>query len=317
MGLLEGNKMSSSKGNVVLLSDAMRDNGSDVVRLFLMSNAEPWQDFDWRENLVKNTGRKLKQFFDQVNYFASITKEMPERDIDRWLIGRMHESIDKTSAALEGFQTRKALQASFFDLLNDLLWYTRRCEPNAKTLKEFSEAWIKLLAPFTPFTCEELWERTGHKGFVSLEKYPVKDLKKINPAVSVKEEMVKQLMEDLQHILEISKIKPKTVHIYLAPDWKRQLFCKIKEGMNIGEVMKDAEMKRYGKEVPSIMQKYRKDEVPDVVLSLDDEAKTLEEARSFLEKEFSTTIDIQKTATKDPENKARFAMPMKPGIYVE
>ena len=44
MGLLEGNKMSSSKGNVILLKDAIGDYTADVVRLFLMASAEPWQD---------------------------------------------------------------------------------------------------------------------------------------------------------------------------------------------------------------------------------------------------------------------------------
>ena len=54
--------MSSSKGNVVLLSDAITNHGADVVRLFLMSAAEPWQDFDWREKEVKGTKRRLEWF---------------------------------------------------------------------------------------------------------------------------------------------------------------------------------------------------------------------------------------------------------------
>ena len=63
MGLLEGNKMSSSKGNIVMLEDAIETYGSDVIRLFLMSSAEPWQDFDWRENEVKGISKRLDWFF--------------------------------------------------------------------------------------------------------------------------------------------------------------------------------------------------------------------------------------------------------------
>ena len=317
MGLLEGNKMSSSKGNVVLLSEAMRDNGSDTVRLFLMSNAEPWQDFDWRENLVKNTGKKLKQFYDQVNAAIELRNNILERDIDRWLIGRINDAAEKTNIALEAFQTRKALQASFFDLINDLMWYTRRCEMRAKTVKEFCETWVRLMAPFTPYTCEELWEMSGHKDYVSLAKYPVADKDKIKPEVNAKEDLIKNLMQDIQHILEVSKITPNKIYLYLAPEWKRAVFAKIKEGAKIGDVMKDAEMKKYGKEIPSIMQKYRKDEIPEAILALDDEYNTLKEAQKFLEKEFSAILEIQKTPTEDPENKARFAIPQKPGIYIK
>ncbi len=317
MGLLEGNKMSSSKGNVVLLSDAMRDNGSDTVRLFLMSNAEPWQDFDWRENLVKNTGKKLRQFYEQVNAAIALENDVPERDIDRWLIGRVYDAAGKTNAALEAFQTRKALQASFFDLMNDLLWYSRRCDMRAETVKEFSEVWVRLMAPFTPYTCEELWEKLGHKDYVSLAKYPAADHAKTRPEDNAKEDLIKNLMEDIQHILEISKIKPSRIYLYLAPEWKRKLFAQIRQGAKIADVMKDLEMKKYGKEVPQIMQKYRKDEVPEVILTLDDEYGTLKEAQKFLEKEFNTTLEIQKTPTEDPENKARFAIPQKPGIYIK
>jgi len=113
----------------------------------------------------------------------------------------MQEAIDRTNIALAGFQTRKALQAAFFDLTNDLMWYNRRCEPRAKTLKEFCEQWVLLMAPFTPFTCEELWEALGHKGFVSVAEYPVADRKRIDALVNAKEDMIKTLREDIQHIL--------------------------------------------------------------------------------------------------------------------
>jgi len=316
MGLLEGNKMSSSKGNVVLLSDAMKDNGSDAVRLFLMSNAEPWQDFDWRESLVKNTGRRLKQFYEQVSLAAEMENDIPERDIDRWLMGRMQEAIDRTNIALAGFQTRKALQAAFFDLTNDLMWYNRRCEPRAKTLKEFCEQWVLLMAPFTPFTCEELWEALGHKGFVSVAEYPVADRKRIDALVNAKEDMIKTLREDIQHILEVSGIKPELIHVYPAPEWKRKAFALLRSSTPMKQIMSDPEMKSHGQEISGIMHKFRREEIPEMVLTLDDEYETLKGAQGFFEKEFGARIDLQKTPVFDPENKARFAVPQKPGLYI-
>ena len=72
MGLLEGNKMSSSKGNIILLEDAIKIHGADVVRLFLMSSAEPWQDFDWREKEVIGTKKRLEWF----SGFAAMVDEL-------------------------------------------------------------------------------------------------------------------------------------------------------------------------------------------------------------------------------------------------
>ena len=105
MGLLEGNKMSSSKGNVVLLKDAIRDYSADVVRLFLMASAEPWQDFDWREKEVLGTKRRLEWFRE----FAAKVEEVKgspldlsnieevelTRTIDLWMISQLNQQIGR------------------------------------------------------------------------------------------------------------------------------------------------------------------------------------------------------------------------------
>ncbi len=314
IGLLEGNKMSSSKGNVVLLSDAMENYGSDAVRLFLMSNAEPWQDFDWRDNLVKSTWKKLKQFSDFVEG-AGGTKDMPLRDIDIWLSNRMQNAILKTTDALEKFQTRKALQHAFFEMLNDVSWYTRRCKPNGSVLGEFTKNWVLLMAPFTPFACEELWEKAGGK-MVSVAGYPVFDEKKSNPGIDAAEDLVKGMVSDINSILEVTKAKPNNIHLYLAEGWKRELFSQIKEGKNIGEIMKNPILKRYGNEVAKIVQKTRPEEI-HAVQSLGDEQKTLSGASEFLEKEFACSFVIHTTADYDPAGKARHAVPARPAIYIE
>jgi leucyl-tRNA synthetase len=318
MGLLEGNKMSSSKGNIILLSEAIKTYGSDTVRLFLMSTAEPWQDFDWRETLVKNTQKKLKQFYDQVSSITAMDNDLPERDIDCWLTSRVEESIKETTIALEGFQTRKALQSAFFNILNDLTWYMRRCEPNAKTLKEAADKWVRLMAPFTPFTCEELWcQMPGKKSFISVADYPEPAQDKINAVVLQKEDMIKGLIQDIQNILEVTGAKPVNVHVYLAPEWKRKVFASIKAGKTISDIMKDAEMKKNGQLIVSLMKKVRKEEIPENILTSDEEYETLSEATDFLGREFKSKLLVHKTPDYDPENKEKNALPMRPGIYLQ
>jgi leucyl-tRNA synthetase len=318
MGLLEGNKMSSSKGNIILLSDAIKTYGSDSVRLFLMSTAEPWQDFDWRETLVKNTQKKLKQFYDQVNAAIDMENKLPERDIDRWLISRVEQSVAETTEALEGFQTRKALQSAFFNILNDITWYLRRCEPNAEAMKEVADRWVRLMTPFTPFACEELWSRMPEKkGFISHADYPTARKEIIDAGVIQKEEMLRGLMQDIQNILEATGAKPKKIHVYLAPDWKRTVFSLIKEGKTIGDAMRNPDLKQYGKQIADLMKKIRRDEVPEKTLTLEDEYATLSEAADFLTKEFKAQAFVHKTPDYDPENKIKNALPMRPGIYLE
>ena len=193
MGLLEGNKMSSSKGNVILLKDAIKDYTADVVRLFLMASAEPWQDFDWREKEVLGTKRRLEWFRE----FAARVEEIKgsplnlsnieevelTRTIDLWMISQLNEHIKNATEALEVFQTRQALQDSLFLLKKDVDHYLYRVKHIIDAqdpaviyvLSTVLEAWIRLLAPFTPHTCEELWSKYGGEGFVSQSSWPEAD----------------------------------------------------------------------------------------------------------------------------------------------
>ena len=124
MGLLNGAKMSSSKGNVFLLEDAVSEFGADTVRMFLTGSAEPWQDFDWRNELVLSTKKQIERFYSTAIELKDAGGE--PQDIDRWLISRLQEHIGKMTAALENFQTRQALQEASFGIETDLKWYRRR-----------------------------------------------------------------------------------------------------------------------------------------------------------------------------------------------
>jgi Leucyl-tRNA synthetase len=66
MGLLEGEKMSSSKGHVVLPGKAIEEYGADTVRFFLLNSAEPWQDYDWRADQVAGVEDQLRRFWNRA-----------------------------------------------------------------------------------------------------------------------------------------------------------------------------------------------------------------------------------------------------------
>jgi len=312
MGLLEGAKMSSSKGNVVLLKSAIDKFGADVVRLFLMSNAEPWQDFDWRENEVVGAQKGLSRFMT----FADSVKGMDvgkESNIDRWLISKLQTIEKEMNEALDQFQTRKALQTGFFEVFQLLKWYERRGGNNGTVLREFVSDWTKLLAPFTPYICEEVWSKIG-EGFVLEQEFPAADESKINLKAENAEKMLEGLLADIDKIVEITGKKPKIVSVYTAEDWKYELFEKINNGAQIGDVMKDDKFKKHGKDVVNLFKK-AKDVSLMSGLTNSDENDILNEAKEFLEKEIGCSVTVN--PKEDPQNKARFALPVKPAIYIE
>ncbi|WP_405296505.1 leucine--tRNA ligase [Methanobrevibacter sp.] len=340
MGLLEGNKMSSSKGNVILLKDAINDYTADVVRLFLMASAEPWQDFDWREKEVLGTKRRLEWFRE----FAARIEEIKgskldlsnieevelTRTIDLWMMSQLNQHIKKSTEALEVFQTRQALQNSLFLLKKDVDHYLYRVKHLLDSqdpaviyvLSTVLENWIRLLAPFTPHTSEELWSEYGGEGFVSQASWPEADDSFVSPEIEKSEELVENIIKDIAHIKQMVGDEVEKVHIYLAPDWKWDLY-KIADEVgkpDIGQIMGraiGANIYDDKKEIAMVAKKIGKEITKTRYIGKINEEEILTDALDYIKQECGNEVVIHTDDSYDPQNKAKNAMPYKPALFME
>ena len=328
MGLLNGAKMSSSKGNVFLLEDAVSEFGADTVRMFLVGSAEPWQDFDWRNELVASTRKQIERFWNTVTELGNSTGE--GSDIDIWLISRLQYHIRRTTEALDNFQTRQALQESFYAIESDLKWYRRRiagASEGSRHLQELSSVWVRLLAPIVPFTCEYLWKNLHKVGLVSFADWPVADSELVKPNLELAEELLARTVEDIESILKIIQIEPASISIYCAPGWKQEIFTMVAGARDkntvIREIMKNEAMKKRGKEATdatrqctTLIHRLPPQLVDQIVTSAIDEKSIFENACSFLEKEFGVPVKVL-DAGQSMHAKASSALPFKPAIVIE
>ena len=148
------------------------------------------------------------------------------------MLSQLNQHVKNATEALEVFQTRQALQDSLFLLKKDVDHYLYRVKHLLKSndpaivyvLSTVLESWIKLLAPFTPHTCEELWAKYGGKGFISEAAWPEFDETSVSPEIEKSEELVQNTIKDITQIKKMVKGDVSKVHIYLAPDWKWDLY---------------------------------------------------------------------------------------------
>ena len=306
---LEGQKMSKSKGPLLTMKKAVEEFGADVTRLYILHAAEYDSDADWRRKDVEGLANNLRRFYEIVkeNYFKE-PKEVTT--LDKWLISRMQKAIKETRDAMEKLQTRRAVNAAFFELMNDVRWYLRR---GGKNLVLILDDWIKLLAPFAPHICEELWS-LKHDSFVSLERYPEYDESKVDEKAEVAENYIRTLLRDISEIMKFVK-DAKEVYIAVAEDWKREVAKIAKQTGNMKEAMKvimsDERFKDLKKEIPSFVKRLFKEGFDFYEI---DERKVISEAIEFFEKELRVKVYLDES--KVPEEKRKAAMPGKPAIYV-
>ncbi len=327
MGLLNGAKMSSSKGNVFLLEDALSEFGADTVRMFLVGSAEPWQDFDWRNDLVSSTKKQIERFWNTIQEGKGAEGSC---EIDAWLESRLQRRIESTTAALESFQTRQALQEAFFGVEADLKWYRRRLPEGVtggEVLRDLCHTWVRLLAPFIPFTCEALWRDLGEEGMVSFAPWPEADETKINPEVELAEELLARTVEDIESIKKLIPMEPKSISLYVAPAWKHEIFRMVASSddrtRGMHTLMQNEEIRRRGREATDAAKQITKlvlklpphlvQQIAELKL---DEQEILESSRTFLEHEFGVPVSVQ-TAGESVHPKASGALPFKPAIVIE
>jgi leucyl-tRNA synthetase len=338
MLMIEGQGMHKSKGNFITMKGAVEKYGADATRCGLLLGAEGMDDPDWR---AENIG-DLKNKFEALMGFASgiftSSKNDENTALERWLQSKLQSRIKEVTVSIDELKTRTALQVALFETWNDLRWYIqRKGNTQAKALGEALKIWLKMLAPFAPFLCEELWSKTCEEGFISIAKWPVFDASKIDVAAEEQETLITDIMNDTTNIVKATKINPKRICFYTASPWKWQIYLKILDktvasDAKINELMKefaaDKDLKPHMKDiagmVPRIMKALTKisgeRKANMQKIKAVDEHAILGDAVGFLRQRFNAEVSVYSEDDKerfDPKNRAGMAMPYQPAIYLE
>ncbi len=328
MGLLNGAKMSSSKGNVVLLEDAIDEFGADTVRMFLVGSAEPWQDFDWRNELVHATRKQIDRFSTAV--LEMDREASPENSpMGDWLQSRLQSRIGAVTRSLEQFQTRQALQEAYHGIESDLRWYRRRLgntQPG-RDMKMVVRTWMRLLAPYTPYICEQLWQQVGEEGLVSTAAWPESDPERVNLKIELGEELLQRTIEDVESIRKLIRIAPTRLTLFYAPSWKWEIFRTLARQRDsrgaVQEVMQNPEMRKRGKtaaetvkQTANLIHRLPPDLIARLVDLPIDENEVFSAAAPFLERDLGVQVQILSSEVSG-HPKGRGALPFKPALLLE
>ncbi len=176
----DGRKMSKHLGNVLEPIPLMDEHGADAVRWFMLASGSPWQARRVGHAAIGEVVRKvLLTYWNTVSFLSlyaraaewspttSPTPPVAERPaLDRWVLSEAHRLARDVDASLEHFDTQRAgrLIADFVDDLSN--WYVRRSrrrfwdgDPAAlATLDEALRTVTLVMAPFTPFVTERVWQ---------------------------------------------------------------------------------------------------------------------------------------------------------------
>jgi isoleucyl-tRNA synthetase len=186
-----GRKMSKSLGNTVEPWEVIDRYGADALRWYFFTSKLPWDGYRFS---LETIGEAVRQFLLQLwntygfyvlyanaNAVAPEATDAEPSELDRWVLSRMSATVETVTERLDDFDATFAGRTiqEFVDELSN--WYVRRSrrrfwdgDPAAfATLRECLVTVAKLLAPFTPFIADEIYDNLdGTEPSVHLCDFP-------------------------------------------------------------------------------------------------------------------------------------------------
>ncbi|MFP4605640.1 MAG: isoleucine--tRNA ligase [Bacteroidales bacterium] len=180
-----GNKMSKRLGNAVDPFEAIEKHGSDPLRWYMITNAQPWDNLKFDIEGLEEVKRKFfGTLYNTYNFFALYAnidrftyeeEEIPDDErpeIDRWILSLMNTLIKEVEEYYEDYEPTKAARAIHYFVIENLSnWYVRlnrkrfwggeysKDKVSAyQTLYKCLENVARLMAPVSPFYADKIFK---------------------------------------------------------------------------------------------------------------------------------------------------------------
>ncbi len=220
----DGRKMSKSLGNVLDPFELLDRYGADPLRWFMLANGSPWVSRRLFPEAVEEITRSffltLWNTYSFFCLYARLEGFDPTRPaagatatpLDRWVLAELADTVDQVTRDLDDYDATSAARrlAAFVDDLSN--WYVRLsrrrfwrgtgedADAAFRTLWTCLRTVTLLLAPYAPFTAEELWQGLvvsvdpGAPDSVHLVDWPEPDRAALDPGLSAAMAEVRRLV---------------------------------------------------------------------------------------------------------------------------
>ncbi len=196
----DGRKMSKSYGNYTDPNELMDQFSADALRFLLLSSPLlTGEDFALSDKDVGDIQRKLNMVWNMYDFFTMYASvdgwewdgdldnpyKQLSNPLDKWVISRLHQTTEVVSESMDNYDLPSATKP-ILELVEDMSnWYVRRSrrrfwksendtdkEDAYKTLHYCLVRLSIVLAPFTPFLAEELYQKLTDGESVHLLDWP-------------------------------------------------------------------------------------------------------------------------------------------------
>lgn len=263
----DGRKMSKSLGNYTDPNELMDRFSADSLRFLLLSSPLlNGEDFSLQDKDVGDVARKLSMIWNMYDFFTMYAEvdgwefdgdlEDPSQSLtnplDQWIVSRIHQLINDVEKSMDGYDLPDALKPILVFIEDASNWYVRRSrrrfwksdddtdKNNAyRTLHYVLVELSMVLAPFTPFLAEELYQKLTGGESVHLLNWP--EAGQVNELIVDEMTRVREAIN--QGLSQRAKEKLKVrqplaaVKVFGLPDLDQDMIDIIADELNVKKVV--------------------------------------------------------------------------------
>lgn len=227
----EGKKMSKSLGNGISPQDVIKEYGADILRLWVLSS-DYQSDVSLSKDILKQITEVYRKMRNTARYILGNTSDFdPDKDmvsynelqeIDKYALLKLNDLVRKCTESYDKYDFHEAYQAinvfcvtdmsSFYlDIIKDRL-YTAKANSKERraaqtTMYIILDSLVRMLAPLTSFTAEEIWKymnksKNEKVESVMLTTYPEVNSQYQNEELRAKWEKIVKIKEIVSKKLE-------------------------------------------------------------------------------------------------------------------
>lgn len=163
----DGQRMSKSRGNVIVPQEYVEMYGADAVRVYLLFLGPYDATLAWNERALMG----VKRFLDRFSRFVHDHTGQSQTSGHgvKAAINRMGKEVAEDTTAFK-YNTAIAHMMETLNTLNDLIQSTTG--KNETVANDELRTFSQILAPYAPFTAENCWQISGGNGSVHNSSWP-------------------------------------------------------------------------------------------------------------------------------------------------
>jgi isoleucyl-tRNA synthetase len=254
----DGRKMSKRLKNYPDPIEMVEKYGADSIRYyFLASPVMHGESMHFSEDGLREVYNKvINTLWNVLSFYEMFADELgggaeveSPKALDRWVVARLYQLVREVTTHMDNFAISEATRPIMDFILDLSQWYVRRSRDRFKgddeedkmyalhTLRHVLMTLSKLMAPFTPFIAEQVWQKvSGKSSSVHLELWP--ELSAVNDGILIDMERVRKVVEMGMSLRKESGVRVRQSLATLSVNMKfdAELSSIIADELNVKEV---------------------------------------------------------------------------------